>query len=40
MKKRDVFKNALARRENTNLTLEAIREVELEFEGLRPYSRG
>jgi 4-hydroxy-tetrahydrodipicolinate synthase len=37
MKKRGVFKTATSRRQNTDLTPEAIREIDFEFEGLKPY---
>jgi 4-hydroxy-tetrahydrodipicolinate synthase len=37
MKKRGVFKTALSRRENPRLTTDAIREIDFEFEGLKPY---
>jgi dihydrodipicolinate synthase/N-acetylneuraminate lyase len=37
MKKRGVFKTALSRRESPNLTADAIREIDFEFEGLKPY---
>ena len=37
MKKRGVFKNAFSRREKTDFTPDAIREMDFEFEGLRPY---
>jgi len=37
MKKRGVFKMAFSRRENTNLTADAIREIDFEFEALKPY---
>lgn len=37
MKKRGIFKTAYSRRESTNMTPEAIQEIDFEFEGLRPY---
>jgi 4-hydroxy-tetrahydrodipicolinate synthase len=37
MKKRGVFKMPLSRRQSTNLTADAIREIDFEFEGLKPY---
>ncbi|HZT32538.1 MAG TPA: dihydrodipicolinate synthase family protein [Bryobacteraceae bacterium] len=37
MKKRGVFKHAFSRRESTELTPAAVREIDFEFEGLRPY---
>ena len=40
MKKRGIFKNAFSRREKTDFTPDAIREMDFEFEGLRPYLRG
>ena len=39
MKKRGVFKTALSRRQDTNLTADAIREIDFEFEGLEPFLR-
>jgi dihydrodipicolinate synthase/N-acetylneuraminate lyase len=40
MKMRGVFKTAVSRREKADLTPEAIREIEFEFEALRPYLKG
>jgi 1-pyrroline-4-hydroxy-2-carboxylate deaminase len=37
MKKRGVFKHAYSRREKTEMTPVALREIDFEFEGLRPY---
>ncbi len=37
MKKRGVFKTTISRRENADLTADAIREIDFEFEGLKPY---
>ena len=37
LKKRGVFKTSLSRRENPRLTTDAIREIDFEFEGLKPY---
>jgi len=37
MKKRGVFKTAFSRRDNPRLTADAIREIDFEFEGLKPY---
>jgi 4-hydroxy-tetrahydrodipicolinate synthase len=37
MKKRGVFKTAFSRREGPNLTADAIREIDFEFEALKPY---
>jgi 4-hydroxy-tetrahydrodipicolinate synthase len=37
MKKRGVFKMAFSRRQSTDLTPDAIREIDFEFEGLKPY---
>lgn len=37
MKKRGVFKTAMSRRENSAMTGDAMREVDFEFEGLKPY---
>ncbi len=37
MNKRGVFKTACSRRENPKLTADAIREIDFEFEGLKPY---
>jgi 4-hydroxy-tetrahydrodipicolinate synthase len=39
MKKRGVFKTALSRRQDTDLTADAIREIDFEFEGLEPFLR-
>lgn len=40
MKLRGVFKTAISRRDKSPLTREAIREIEFQFEGLRPYLIG
>jgi 4-hydroxy-tetrahydrodipicolinate synthase len=39
MKKRGVFKTALSRRENTDLSDDAKREIDFELEALKPYLR-
>ena len=36
MKKRGVFKTALSRRQDTDLTADAIREIDFELEALKP----
>jgi len=37
MKKRGVFKTMVSRRDKSTLDPEAIREIEFQLEGLRPY---
>ena len=37
MKKRGVFKTMVSRREKSKLTPEAMREIDFNFEPLRPY---